>query len=387
MPLPRLALYPCVLLAKKRGVWYIRTRMITDGEALKAWAVRANAQPSGRVVLDLEADSLHCYRERLCLIQYADEQGEEIIDPLAIKEMQPFKNWLPGAQVWMHGADYDMELLLKTFGSLPSLILDTQVAAQLLGYEQFGLTALVEQFYGIVLSKKNQKANWAIRPIPAEMQEYAQGDVAYMLKLADRLVRQLREKKRYEWFLESCRYNMKRARQRHRDKQRWEDWRIKGCGKLERRGLAALRALYNWRSAEAERLDCPPFHVCHNEALLRWSVQLESFGTAMPLSYWSGPRCARFRRAVRNFQLLDEEEYPIIRKSSSIHYANYNETQLEHWMQRRDALAQDLGIEPSLLATRGQLECLAAGARKAADLMNWQRNLLLGETPLPRHAR
>ena len=107
--------------------------MITDGEALKVWAVRANAQPPGRVVLDLEADSLHCYRERLCLIQYADEQGDEIIDPLLIEEMTPFRDWLTGAQVWMHGADYDMSLLLKTFGTLPNLILDTEVAARLLG--------------------------------------------------------------------------------------------------------------------------------------------------------------------------------------------------------------------------------------------------------------
>ena len=363
----------------------MRLRMITEGKALEAWAARARAQSPGRIVLDLEADSLHCYQERLCLIQYADEQGVEIIDPLMIEDMQPFRDWLSGAQVWMHGADYDMVLLLNNFGTLPDLILDTQVAARLLGYEQFGLASLVEEFYGVVLDKKNQKANWAMRPIPVDMQEYASGDVAYMLKLADRLVEQLREKGRYEWFLESCRYNMQKVRMSH-EEQGGEDWRIKGSGKLGRRGLAALRALYRWRAAEAERIDSPPFHVCHNKALLRWSVQLEAFGVAMPLPHWLDSRCARFRHAIRNFQLLDEEEYPLLKKRSVGHGWWFDDAQFERLVERRDMLAQTLGIESSVLATRGQLECLAAGNARAADLMKWQSNLLRGVLS-PRHDR
>ena len=359
--------------------------MITDGEALRRWVERASAQAPGRVVLDLEADSLHCYRERLCLIQYADELGVEIIDPLAIEDMTLFRDWLSEAQVWMHGADYDMFLLQKTFGTLPKFLLDTQVAAKLLGYEQLGLASLVEQFFGVTLSKKNQKANWGIRPIPDDMQQYAQGDVTYMLGLADQLVEQLHEKGRYDWFLENCRHNMRRAIERH-ENRRTEVWRIKGSGKLGRRGLAALRALYNWRATEAKHFNCPAFHICSNEALLRWSAQLEVFGVPMPPSDWHGPRRAYFRRAIHNFQLLDEEEYPLLKKHGERHGARYSETQLEHLLQRRDILAQALGIDPSVLASRGQLECLAAGNTKAADLMKWQLNLLR-EAPSPRHAR
>ena len=69
-------------------------KMISEKEELLEWRKRAAAQPAGRVVLDLEADSLHRYQEKICLIQYADETGSCLIDPLSIEDMGPFYNWL-----------------------------------------------------------------------------------------------------------------------------------------------------------------------------------------------------------------------------------------------------------------------------------------------------
>ena len=78
--------------------------MITDHQALTEWKIRAMAQPRGRTVLDLEADSMHRHHEKLCLIQYADEQGVAIIDPLAIEDLRLFAIWMEEADIWMHGA-------------------------------------------------------------------------------------------------------------------------------------------------------------------------------------------------------------------------------------------------------------------------------------------
>lgn len=350
--------------------------MITDVASLRRWAERAKAQPQGRTVLDLEADSLHRYNEGLCLIQYADEQGVEIIDPLVINDMSPFCEWLVGAQVWMHGADYDMSLLKRAYGALPDMILDTQIAARLLGHEQFGLAALVEYFYGIKLSKKNQKADWSKRPISPAMQEYARGDVAYMLGMADRLMEQLKAKGRYEWFIESCETNLGRGQQRC-SAESGEMWRIRGSGRLNRRGLAALRALWKWREGEAARIDKPVFMVCSNQELLGRSAMLQDFRTpGMPGG--NASRRARYRRVVAQFQLLDEEEYPQIArhdKSQSPHPPT--EERLESWIQRRDALAAELGINASLIASRAQLEHVAADEHSGLEaLMRWQRLLL-----------
>lgn len=350
--------------------------MITERDELLDWKRRASVQPEGRCVLDLEADSLHRFRERLCLIQYGDAEGVEIIDPLAIEDMRPFALWLEKAQVWMHGADYDMSLLQKTFGVLPALILDTQIAARLLGFEQFGLASLVEHFFGIVLSKKNQKADWGQRPIPPGMLEYAQGDVAYMLEMADRLVADLKRLGRYDWFLESCEHNMERGRERFHAAQS-DVWRIKGSGRLERRGLAALRTLWRWRASEAEALDRPSYMVCSNDDLLRWSIQLQEYRSVMPYPGGGSHRIARFRKAVEYFQLLDEEEYPRIIKHSTTRHCPHFEQKLEHWVALRDAAAAELQLEPSIVASRGQLEAVANDEDEGlAQLMRWQRDLL-----------
>ncbi len=351
--------------------------MITDRQGLQKWADRARAQKPERTALDLEADSLHRYGELLCLIQYADESGVEIIDPLTVDDLRPFRDWLVGARVWMHGADYDIYLLLRTFGTLPAMILDTQIAARLLGFAQFGLAALVERFYGIKLNKSNQKANWGLRPIPQSMQAYAQGDVKYMLDMADRLSEQLKVLGRYDWFLESCEYNTEQVRRRM-NSDHTEPWRIRGSGSLGRRGLAALRELWHWRDSEAREADKPAFMVCSNEELLRRSAVLQDFGV-LPPPRGSRRRISRYRAAERRFRLLDEYEYPLRRhRAEQKHLGVKYEQSLEHWLGRRDALAARLGIDAGLIATRAQAELIAEDeASGLAALMRWQRELLL----------
>jgi len=290
--------------------------------------------------------------------------------------MKLFTLWLQEADVWMHGADYDMSLLQTASGVLPHMILDTQIAARLLGFQQFGLAALVEHYYGIVLSKKNQRANWGLRPMPDDMKEYAQGDVKFMLGMADKLVAELKQLGRYEWFLESCACNLEHGRERHASTGQ-DPWRIKGSGKLNRRGLAALRALWLWRDKEAASIDRPAFMVSSNDELIRWSTALQEFRPVFPHSSMHHHRAARFRKAVEHFQLMDEEEYPNLIKRTHHESDAHFDSRVEKWAARRNAIAESLALEPSLIATRSQIESIAAHEDKGlAQLMSWQRELL-----------
>ncbi len=74
--------------------------------------------------IDTEADSLHRYRESLCLVQFADRGESVLIDPLAIEDLAPLGDFLAEATVWMHGADYDMTMLKREFGRLPRHVFD-----------------------------------------------------------------------------------------------------------------------------------------------------------------------------------------------------------------------------------------------------------------------
>ena len=84
----------------------------------------------------------------------------------------------------MHGADYDMTLMLGEWKMVPPMLYDTQIAAQLLGHQRFGYASLVEQYFGVELSKSSQKADWGKRPLSSKMLEYACNDVWYLLPLA-----------------------------------------------------------------------------------------------------------------------------------------------------------------------------------------------------------
>ena len=83
-----------------------------------------------------------------------------LIDPLAIEDLSPLGDYLVDSTVWMHGADYDMTMFKRQFGSLPAVVYDTQIGARLLGARRFGLGDLVKQYFGVELSKSSQKADW-----------------------------------------------------------------------------------------------------------------------------------------------------------------------------------------------------------------------------------
>ena len=127
------------------------------------------------VAVDTEADSLHAYPEKVCLIQISTISGDDLIDPLAPINLDPLLDALVGHELIMHGADYDLRLLRKHHEFVPTAIFDTMLAARLLGLRQFGLSNLVEHFLSVKLEKGAQKADWAVRPLTERMERYKIG--------------------------------------------------------------------------------------------------------------------------------------------------------------------------------------------------------------------
>ena len=246
------------------------SRLIRSLHELESLLV--SSSDDGLCAIDTEADSLHRYRESLCLVQFARGGESVLIDPIEIEDLAPLGSYLSATTVWMHGADYDMTMLKREFGSLPPVVYDTQIGARLLGERRFGLADLVERYFGVVLSKSSQKADWGKRPLSPKMIEYALNDVRYLLPMGDKIVAGLREKGRYEWFIESC--EAARRKVIERDESREEPWRIQGAGRLDRKGLHFLKSLWEWRDAEASAWDRPSFLVVPNRQLIEWSLTL-----------------------------------------------------------------------------------------------------------------
>jgi ribonuclease D len=298
-----------------------------------------------------------------------------LIDPLAIDDLSPLADYLTTATVWMHGADYDMTMFKREFGKLPAVIFDTQIGARLLGVRRFGLGDLVKEYFGIELSKSSQKADWGKRPLSEKMVEYALNDVNYLLEMGDRIVTHLHELGRYEWFDESC--TAARLKVLERDDTKEEMWRIQGSGKLSRRGLACLRALWNWRDAEAKAWDRPSFMVLPNRELLEWSFELAD-GKSITLPHHFRPeRVRRFKAIMAEVDALKEHEWPEKPSAKRKRRDRDFDSKVDALLADRDRAAAKLDIESSLIAPRAVLENIAADNVKPSEvLLRWQLQCL-----------
>lgn len=351
--------------------------MIESAEALADHLAKSrNGHTNPVCAIDTEADSLHRYRESLCLIQFADRSECVLMDPLAIDDLSPLADYLSAATVWMHGADYDMTMFKRQFGELPAVVYDTQIGARLLGARRFGLGDLVKLYFDIELSKSSQKADWGKRPLSPKMVEYALNDVHYLLEMGDMIVAGLKEKGRYEWFEESC----LAARQRvlDRDDSKEENWRVQGSGKLDSRGLAFLRALWHWRDGEAKTWDRPSFMVAPNRVLLEWSFDLAADRKPSLPHHYRPDRLKRFRVAVDEASELPKSEWPERPTGKRRKRDRDFDRKVDALIKTRETEASRLDIEGSLIAPRAVLESLADGSANPADvLLKWQR-LCLG---------
>jgi ribonuclease D len=371
--------------------------VITDSAQLAS--LIEQIESADRVAVDTEADSLHSYREKLCLLQisvpalgfkgssvdtgqatpHAHEAARAVcdfmVDPLANTNLEPLRGALEATEIVLHGADYDLRMLRRGLNLVATRIFDTLIAARLLGIREFSLAALVKRFFGLTLLKGSQKANWAQRPLPTRMAEYAINDVHYLLPLAEKLEAELDRCERRAWLQQSCQRASELAavaRTRNQD----ELWRIRGSGALRGRAAAVLRALWQWREKEAEKADRPPFHILRNEDLLKAAAKFFS-GSVPDYRYFSSRRRQAFREAAQTALQAPESEWPVSGRRSGTRPTTETIQRAEELWRRRNKSAVELGLEPSFIAPRSTLEAIAAdGTRAPALLVPWQRELL-----------
>src|SRR5438128_6660891 len=358
----------------------LRSRLIATDAQLTELLKKFDA--ADRVAIDIEADSLHSYREKLCLIQIsvpaavnAGGYNDFIVDPLAGLDLEPLRRALEPREIVLHGADYDLRMLRRGLNFIAHKMFDTMIAARLLGVREFSLAALVKRYFDVELPKGSQKANWAKRPLPARMAEYAINDVRYLLSLAEKLEAELDRHQRRDWLRQSCQRAIEQAAVARVRKQD-EFWRIRGSGLLQGQAAAVLRGLWQWREKEAEMVDRPPFHILQNEKLVDAAVGFAS-GSVPDYKHFSSRRRHAFRQAARIALAAPESDWPVLPRRFGIRPSVETVRCTEELRRRRDKSAEEIGLEPSFIASRHTLEAIATDQARAASLLvPWQRELL-----------
>jgi ribonuclease D len=363
---------------------------VRDRAAMEALIERVGA--AERVGLDTEADSLHNYFEKVCLIQLSLGDEHYILDPLAGLELGGFLEALAEKPLILHGGDYDLRMMRASLGFRTRReVFDTMIAAQLLGIEQIGLAALIEKYFAVTIEKAGQKSDWSRRPLSEKQLSYAVNDTRYLEALAERLASELSELGRLEWHLESCRAMVESSgRDRLRDPD--DAWRMKGAGRLTRRQLAYLREIWLWRDEHAQRLNRPQFMIFGNQQILELVAWVDSHpgealhqGPKLPRNI-IGPLRTTLDQAIKRAKEMSEPQWPELRRREQIEAASAECLERANALRGECArIAKELGISASVLAPKAAIEAIARSQPRTVDeimesgrLLRWQAELVQG---------
>ena len=335
--------------------------------------------------MDLEADSMFHFQENVCLIQVATPTRAFLLDPLALPDLSSLAPLLAdrSATKVLHGADYDIRSMDRDFGLRIHGLFDTQIAARFLGLAETGLAGLLKARFGFHAEKKYQKKNWSVRPLPEDMLAYAAGDAVYLVPLFRMLEAELRDLGRLSWVEEECEI-LSRVRCSPPNNGPLFT-RLRGTGRLDRRGLAIAEELLAYRLRVARKRDRPPFKVFGNGPILE--IARTKPRTKHELAAVQGLSSGQIRSlgsellaCIQRAMDLPEASLPAYPRKRSARLdprVTKRVARLKSWRETR---AKDLQLDPSVLFTNAQLQAVcAAHPKQSQDLVavegirNWQR--------------
>ena len=335
--------------------------------------------------VDLEADSMYHFKEKVCLIQMAAPDLNAVIDPLMVKDLSPLKPIFKrrGVRKIFHGADYDVRSLYRDFDITINNLLDTELASRFLGYSETGLEAVLKNKFDVALDKKFQRKDWSRRPLPQEMISYAAQDARYLLPLAQILTSELEELGRLKWVQEECEYLSKvRANTNNTDPLYLH---FKGAGKLIPRSLAVLESLLQYRRRVARKKDRPLFRIFGNRSLLELAAkkppdlkQLEKTRalSSKQISMYGHGIIA----AIQDAMQIEQENLPVYPRKKSPRVPQVVAGRVKALRTWRDEQVDRLGLDPALICTKALMSTIAQQKpSKISDLStmeemkNWQK--------------
>ncbi len=268
----------------------------------------ADLNQQSRIAVDTESNSLHAYRERVCLIQFSTPLTDYLVDPLALDDLGVLGSIFadPKIEKVFHAAEYDLLCLRRDYGFKFENLFDTMQAGRILGRRLAGLDRLIEEKFNIKVNKRFQKADWGARPLSRDLMLYARLDTHFLLPLRDMLKTELEEKGLWplaqEDFRMACRANSAKP------KAELPGWsRFSNRKDLTLRDLTVLNELLVFREQIAARLDRPPFKVLEDSRLLEIAKtrpstveELEVELTSRQIQNWGKPVLEAIQRGMKN---------------------------------------------------------------------------------------
>lgn len=357
--------------------------LVDDDAGLRQAVASMVGQP--RIGFDLESNGFFRYPERVCLIQVSTPDRVFVIDPLTIEDMSPMgKTLASGAtETILHAGSHDVTSLDRDWGFHIDRMFDTHIAAGFVGMTKRGLAPMLEETLGVNIpkDKKIQRSDWTKRPLSAKALEYAAADVRYLLDARVEMDGRLRRLGRMTWVIEESR-RLSETRYEAPDPD-MAVFNVKGSGKLDRRGLAILKELVEYREDLAVTVGKPHFRIMPDMALVSLaSDPKQDLGKVRGLGrHARGRSASELRKAIKRGESADppvRPAQPRSRRQPRGHGAGYDKrlAALKRW---RIAHGKRLSLDPALLWPMRSMQRIARAPDnlenelQEPEVRNWQR--------------
>ncbi len=339
---------------------------IATPDALARLADELRRQP--RLAVDTESNSLHAYREQVCLLQFSTPQADYLVDPLALKDLSPLAPLFadPAIEKVFHAVEYDLIGLQRDHGIKIVNLFDTMQAARILGYKRVGLDGLLSEKFGIQMNKRYQKADWGRRPLPPDLLNYARLDTHYLLDLRDLLQAELTARGLWPLALEEF---ARLALGNGNNKPEEAPWQKLGrAHRLDGQQLAVLQELWEWREGRARRLDRPVFKVLGEKWLIVLAQRMPAGLEDLSRLGLTGRQIHAYGRELLAAVERGRQAAPLRRTHSSRPGQAYLD-RLEALSQWRKGAARKMGVDSDIVLPRPFMHAIAERAPKTlADL-------------------
>ena len=320
----------------------------------------ADLSAQKRIAVDTESNSLHAYRERVCLIQFSIQKSDYVVDPLVFQDLLSLAPIFsdPNIEKIFHAAEYDLICLKRDYDFTFASLFDTMQAARILGYPQVGLDNLLAEKFGLKMDKRHQKADWGTRPLTLSQIDYARFDTHYLFQLRDLLEQELRLKGRWdiaqEDFALAC--HMGEMKERNNNGASWKRFAFRKD--LSLRELTVVSELCLCRDRIAERLDRPVFKVIGDDMLLdiarklpEKDVDLAGIGLSpKQINLWGHEILAATQRGLAA---------PLVKRELPKHPKDAVLKRLEKLKNWRKNLARESAVESDVILPKMYLSMLS----------------------------
>lgn len=355
--------------------------LVENSQALDELCDELSAEPL--LAIDTEFFRETSYFPHLGLVQIASPNHIVCIDPLAFDARQGLARLLLDTSITkiFHACLQDLEVLYQYLGQLPCPIVDTQIAAAMLGQdEQIGYAKLVEEQMDVQLEKSQTRTNWLRRPLTNKQIEYAGDDVLYLIPLYEKLITGLKSKNRESWLLEDCTNLCNDEARFYPDMNNcWQ--RVKGVYKLKSTQLSIANVVAQWREQHAMKKDMTRKRVIPDALVIQLAVaqprNIEALSKTGAIS--------KFLDAEERISLLAVINESLNNSDSSLpEISRYKPTLDERKLLNRalDLLSKksaELDIAQSILCSRKDAEKLINGDHDIQVLSGWRFDSIGGK--------